>query len=73
MKNVWVSSNLTINIKIRIFNITVKPVLLCGAETSFGSSGLRPSVTGNSGNGPSKNQQMMRSSIDTGDGFDTGS
>ena len=33
MKNIWVSPNLTINIKIRIFNTTVKPVLLFGAET----------------------------------------
>ena len=33
MKNIWASPNLTINIKIRIFNTTVKPVLLYGAET----------------------------------------
>ena len=33
MKNIWASPNLTINIKIRIFNTTVKPVLLHGAET----------------------------------------
>ena len=33
MKNIWASHNLTMNIKIRIFNTTVKPVLLYGAET----------------------------------------
>ena len=33
MKNTWVSSNLTIKIIIRIFNTTVKPVLLYGAKT----------------------------------------
>ena len=33
MKNIWASPNLTINIKIRIFNNTVKPVQLYGAET----------------------------------------
>ena len=33
LKNVWTSPKLTINIKIRIFNTTVKPVLLYGAET----------------------------------------
>ena len=33
VKNIWVSLNLTVNIKTRIFNATVEPVLLCGAET----------------------------------------
>ena len=33
MKNIWASPNLTINIKIRIFNTTVKPALLYEAET----------------------------------------
>ena len=33
MKNNWASPNLTINIKIRIFNTTVKQVLMYGAET----------------------------------------
>ena len=33
MKNVWALPNLTINIKIRIFNTTVTPVLLYGTET----------------------------------------
>ena len=33
VKNTWDLPNLTINIKIRIFNTTVKPVPLYGAET----------------------------------------
>ena len=33
VKNNWTSPNLTFKIKIRIFNTTVKPVLLYGAET----------------------------------------
>ena len=33
LKNVWGSTDLTTNIKIRIFNTIVKPVLLYGAET----------------------------------------
>lgn len=32
-KNIWVSSDLPLNINIRIFNFMVKPVLLYGAET----------------------------------------
>ena len=31
--NIWGSTNLTLNTKIRIFNTTVKPVLLYGSET----------------------------------------
>ena len=33
MKDIWASRNLTINTKITLFNITIKPVLLYGAET----------------------------------------
>ena len=40
-------------------------------EESFRSNGLRPSATKISGNGPSNNQQKMRSSKGAGDGFNT--
>ena len=33
MKKVWSCSNLTLKTKVRIFNTTVKPVLMYGAET----------------------------------------
>jgi hypothetical protein len=33
LKNIWSSTNLTLNTKTRMFNTSVKPVLLCGAET----------------------------------------
>ena len=33
LKNIWSSTDLTLNTKIRIFNTIVKPVLLYGAET----------------------------------------
>ena len=33
LKNIWGSTALTLNTKIRIFNITVKPILLYGSET----------------------------------------
>ena len=33
MKSIWASRSLTTNIKIRIFNTTLKPVLLYGGET----------------------------------------
>ncbi|KAK3770067.1 hypothetical protein RRG08_043223 [Elysia crispata] len=33
LKNVWKASKLTKNTKLRLFNTTVKPVLLYGSET----------------------------------------
>ena len=40
-------------------------------EEFFGSDGLRPSATDNSGNRPSNNQQKIKSSKNAGDGLDT--
>ena len=40
-------------------------------EESFASDGLRPSAAEKSGNGPSNNQQKMKSSKDAGNGLDT--
>ena len=44
MKNIWASPNLTINIKIRIFNTTVKPVLLYLAETRRTTAATRKKI-----------------------------
>ena len=86
MKNIWASPNLIINIKITIFNTTVKLVLLYGAETWRITAAtlkkihtiintwlrrifrIRWSATIN---GPSSNQQKMKSSKNAGDGLDT--
>ena len=56
---------------IKLEHLQKMPITKPKIFKSFGSNGLRPSAKENSGNGPSNDQQKMKSSRDAGDGLDS--